>query len=319
MWPLATLPDWIGLCLWNIAGALAILYAMRSLPLPPAATALAAWLVFKDSLTSLQNAQSNGLVAALMILTVVCWEKQRPLGAGLMLALSLYLKIFGIGVLLLWVLYPQKLKTVVGGVIAAVALFFLPLALTPFDLLIQQYQNWLQMLGAEFPTSEGISVMGMLHAWFGISGYKSLTILMGGMILAAPLLRFKQYEKQSFRLGMLASVLMWVVLFNHRAESPTFVIATAGVAIWFVSRPVTRLNIGLMLFTLLLSGFSSSEIMPAWLQKNVLEPYQLKALPCLLVWLKLQTELWRKPATLAGAQTNLAASTPPVSYQLRAA
>lgn len=107
--------------------------------------------------------------------------------------------------------------------------------------------------------SLGMSVMGLLTAWFGITGHKTITVVIGGLILLSPLLRRSQFKSLRFRLGMLASVLMWVVLFNHKAESPTFVIATAGVAVWSASRPVTA-NIALVVLTVLLSGFSSSDL-----------------------------------------------------------
>src|SRR5262249_34466578 len=129
MWPIAKLPDFVGLCLWNVAGALALLYALRALPLSPQATFIAAWLVFKDQLTSLQNAQSNSLVAALMILTVVCWDRNRPLAAALALACSFYIKIFGIGVAILWIVFPQRTRSLLWLALAVGVLGLAPLAL----------------------------------------------------------------------------------------------------------------------------------------------------------------------------------------------
>jgi glycosyl transferase family 87 len=292
MWPMAMLPDLVGLCLWNVAGALSLLFAIRALPLSPQATAIAAWLVFKDQLTSLQNAQSNSLMAALMILTFVGWERGRLLAAAIALALSLYIKIFGVAVALLWIAFPHRFKSLLWIALAVSVLGLAPLLLTSPENLWQQYHNWFSMLHDEFPQSEGISAMGILHAWFGLTGHKTLTLLIGSLILLAPLIRVNRYDDLQFRLGLLASALIWVVLFNHRAESATFVIATAGVAVWFVSRPITPLNIALAVLTMVLSGFSSNELMPKWLQQHFLEPYHLKALPSLLVWIKLQGELW---------------------------
>ena len=134
--------------------------------------------------------------------------------------------------------------------------------------------------------------MGIMEACFGMTGHKSLTVLMGGLILIAPLARRSQYSNQQFRLGLLASVLLWVVLFNHKAESPTFVIASCGVAVWFCSRPITAVNIGLVVFAQILTGFSTSDLFPQWLQDEWVAPYHLKAVPCLAVWIKLQAELW---------------------------
>jgi hypothetical protein len=292
MWPLAQLPDVLGLCLWNIANALILLWAIRSLPLPPTMTALAAWLVWKDQLTSLQNTQSNSIVAALMIFTVIAWERERLAAAAVAVAMSFYLKIFGLAAAMLWIVYPHKFRSLVWCVLATVAIGCLPLLLTSPSNTIDQYSNWFTLLNTEYPASEGISVMGILHAWFGYQGSKLLVVAIGGIMLVAPLLHWRRHGELEYRLGLLASAMIWVVLFNHRAESATFIVATTGVAIWFVSRPITRLNIALMTMTVLLSGFSSNDLVPDWVQLQVIDKYHLKALPALLVWLKIQTELW---------------------------
>lgn len=292
MWPLARLPDIVGLCLWNAGGALVLLWALRSLPLASQATAGMAWLVLKDLMTNLQNAQSNGLVAALMILTVAYWERNQVIAAATALALSFYIKIFGVAVAMLWVLYPHKVRSA-GAMIGVAALLALaPLLVTSPELLSEQYASWGRMLDNDHATSLGDSVMGLLEAWFGLSGHKTLTVLIGGLLLIAPLARVKQYSNQPFRLGLLASVLLWVVLFNHKAESPTFIIASCGVAVWFCSQPITSVNIALVVFALIFTGFSTSDLFPQWFQDEWVAPYHLKAVPCLAVWVKLQAELW---------------------------
>jgi len=45
----------------------------------------------------------------------------------------------------------------------------------------------------------------------------------------------------------LASLLVFVVIFNHQAERPSFVIAATGAAIWFVESPRDRLRLALAL------------------------------------------------------------------------
>lgn len=301
MLPLARLPDWLGLCLWNASGALVLLWALRSLPVSSQASAGMAWIVLKDLLTNLQNSQSNGLVAALMILTVAYWERQQLVAAAAALALSFYIKIFGVAAAMLWVLYPQKTRSAGAIVGVAAVLAVGPLLVTSPESLLGQYASWGRMLEQDHASSLGDSVMGLMEACLGMSGHKTWTVLIGGFMLIAPLLRRSQYTDQTFRLGLLASVLLWVVLFNHKAESPTFVIATAGVAVWFCSRPITATNIGLLALTIVLTGFSTSDLFPQWLQDEWVAPYHLKAVPCLAVWLKLQAELlW--PATHANEE-----------------
>lgn len=292
MLPLAKLPDWLGLCLWNASGALVLLWALRSLPVSSQASAGMAWIVLKDLLTNLQNSQSNGLVAALMILTVAYWERRQLVAAAAALALSFYIKIFGVAAAMLWILYPHKTRSAGAIVGVAAVLALAPLLVTSPESLLGQYASWGRMLEQDHASSLGDSVMGLMEACLGMSGHKTWTVLIGGLMLIAPLVRKSQYSNQTFRLGLLASVLLWVVLFNHKAESPTFVIATAGVAVWFCSRPITATNIGFLALTIVLTGFSTSDLFPQWLQDEWVAPYHLKAVPCLAVWLKLQAELW---------------------------
>lgn len=302
MWPLAQLPDVLGLCMWNAGGALVLLWALRSMPVSTQAGAGMAWLVLKDLMTNLQNSQSNGLVAALMILTVAYWERNQLIAAATALALSFYIKIFGVAVAMLWLLYPNKVRSA-GAVVAVTAVLALaPLLATSPELLTDQYASWGRMLSEDHAASLGDSVMGIMEACFGMSGHKSLTVLVGGLILIAPLARLSQYSDQKFRLGLLASVLLWVVLFNHKAESPTFIIASCGVAVWFCSRPITAVNIGLVVFAQVLTGFSTSDLFPQWLQDEWVAPYHLKAVPCLAVWVKLQAELWWPAAKKAAVE-----------------
>src|SRR5690606_18923764 len=81
------------------------------------------------------------------------------------------------------------------------------------------------------------SVMGFLKAWFSWEPGGTWITLTGIGLLLLPWLRFPAYREAHFRRLALVSVLLWVVIFNHMAESPTFVIAMAVIAIWYVSSP----------------------------------------------------------------------------------
>ena len=50
--------------------------------------------------------------------------------------------------------------------------------------------------------------------------------------------KVRRWGDADFRLRFLCSLLVFLVIFNHRSESPSFVIAMAGIAIWFVSLPI---------------------------------------------------------------------------------
>ena len=92
---------------------------------------------------------------------------------------------------------------------------------------------------------------------------------------------------------MLSSVLIFTVIFSSGSESPTYIIAFIGVAIWFVikNKPYSNVDLFLLAFALLLTSLSPSDLMPKFLRENYIRPYALKALPCILIWFKIIYEM----------------------------
>ena len=80
--------------------------------------------------------------------------------------------------------------------------------------------------------------------------------------LLLPLLHRERWADAHFRRGYLASLLVFVVIFNHQAERPSFVIAAAGVAIWFVQSPRDALRLALVLLSL--TGLRAWGYLPVW-------------------------------------------------------
>ncbi len=64
-----------------------------------------------------------------------------------------------------------------------------------------------------------------------------------------------------------------------------------------------------MVFAFVLTSMSASDLFPAFVRKEIVRPYALKALPCFVIWLKLVYEMCRmnyapveEEATDAGAE-----------------
>ena len=47
----------------------------------------------------------------------------------------------------------------------------------------------------------------------------------------------------------------------------------------------------LLVFAFILSSMSHSDLFPAWVQREIVQPYALKALPVIVIWLKLVCEM----------------------------
>lgn len=284
---LAWMPDIAGLILWNAINAFILIAAVYALPSinQKIAGAICLFLLV-ELLTSIQNEQSNGLMAGLIIFTFVFLEKGKYILAAFCLVFSVYIKLFGLVALALYLLYPNKIKNASSLLFWVIVFTLLPLLVNTPSQLITQYGNWWEMLQNDHAGSIGISVAGLLETWFGMTGnYKTIVTVVGILLFCLPLLRFDQYKNESFRRLILSSILIWVVIFNHKAESPTFIIAVAGVAIWYFTQQRSTANLILLLLTLFFTSLSPTDLFPYFIRKEYFEPYAIKALPCLLVWL----------------------------------
>jgi hypothetical protein len=291
MGALAYLPDIIGLSTWNILNALVLFAAIRMLPFKNKTQSLLLWFIALELLTSMQNAQSNGLLAGLMIAASCFMQRGKHIWATLLLVFAAYIKVYGAIGFCLFLFYPEKIKFILFAILWTILLFLLPLIVTPFQTLVWQYQNWAQVLSADQSAAFGLSVMGWLHSWFGINRGKTYVTIVGIILFFLPFIRFRLYHNQAYRLLVLASMLIWVIIFNHKAESPTFIIAVAGVGIWYFLRPATQWRTILLLCVLLFTSFSNTDLFPPYIKQNFIVPYTIKVVPCILLWVVTFVEL----------------------------
>lgn len=297
MAPLAILPDFFGLFAWNLLNALVLVFALWNLPFQNNKFKwLALAFITIELITSLQNSQSNALMAGLIIYAFIFLEKKKPAIAALFIMLTVFIKIFGLVALSLFVLYNKKPKAALYVIIWAVVLGLLPLLVISPAQLILLYASWFKLLAADQSISLGLSVMGWLSSWFHLEISKNVIVLMGALVFCLPFIRYRQFDQLQFRLFFLASLLIWMIIFNHKAESPTFIIAVSGVAIWFFTQKYKPINLALLLFSLLFTILSPTDLFPMSIRDNYVIPYVLKSVPCILIWFKIIFDLttWKR-------------------------
>ncbi len=284
----AVLPDWLGLILWNLLNGLFLLVAVYYLPrignIEKGAILL---IVLIELMTSMQNEQSNALIAGLLVLSFGLLENKKYLAATFFLVFSVFIKLFGIVGFALLLLYPQKWKLALYSAIWVLILLIIPLFFINLNQYLNLFQSYRNMLLSDHSASYGYSVMGWLNSWFGVELNKNIIVMAGVLIFLIPLVKIKVYQQFIFKYLLLSSVLIWIVIFNHKAESPTFIIAMTGVALWFTNGEKNIINIILFGSAFVLTSLSPTDIFPRFLREEYVRPYTLKAVPCILIWLKI--------------------------------
>ena len=314
--PFAIVPFTAGLLLWNALNAGTLYWALGRVLAHPQALA-ARGIVFLEALGSMQNAQSNALSAGLMIVAFSELERRRELTAALAVAYGTLIKIFPLAAAVFAIFRPYRVKRFATyGIMVAAMAIVAPLLVTSPERLAMQYRSW-ESLSKVDALTRGYSVMEHLQLVAGADLPNWPIQLIGLLVLLAPLVRYSFWGQERFRLLFLASVLMFCVLFNHKAESPTFVVAIAGVAIWFMVVERGWLQWTALALVVVLCILSPTDVMPERLQEGVFEPYKVRTLPVLFVWALTQIALWSGNRAEAGAP-RVSGQTPDLSPSKRA-
>ncbi len=301
--PFAILPNYLGMFFWQLANVMFLYFAIKQLPITTTKVNAVYWIVAHEMLTSMFSFQFNISIAAIIILAYVFIERKQNFWAAFVIMLGTFVKLYGIVGLAFFFFAKEKPKFIAYCFFWAIVFLVAPMIFFTPSYILQSYHDWYislsekQMLNASLTSMQDISVMGMVRRIAQDASIPNLPFLLGGLILfALPYLRIKQYKEPIFRLLFLASTLIFTVIFSNSSESPTYVIAFAGVAIWFVvqERPIDKGTIALFVLALLLTTLSASDLFPRSIRENYIKPYSLKALPCILIWLVLTYELLTK-------------------------
>jgi hypothetical protein len=292
--PFALVPYGVGLFGWNLLNAMVLCGAVVLL-LPGRAALAAMLIVLLEAVGSLQNTQSNALLAGLMILPLVAIEREHVAGGALSVVLGATIKVFPASAGLLGLLTPLRWRHVAWCVGLGAVSLALPLLFTSPDTLVQQYHSWLAISKSD-NTKIGMAWLGGLFelALGRAVPHAPIQGLGVAWILFTAWLVRSHWTDVALRRLLLASLLIFSVVFNHMAESPSFVIAYAGVGIWWAALPRERWRDALVLLILLAGSVGGSDIVPKHIRIEWHDRIQLKAIVTLLGWAGVQYDLLRR-------------------------
>lgn len=297
--PFAVVPEWLGLTMWCIVLSLFLYMAIRRSLLTSRQQLFVLWFCAHELLTALYMQQFNIAIAAIILLAFFLIEQERDTSAAFFIVLGTLVKLYGIVGLAFFLFSKHKVRFVLSLIGWGIVLFLLPMLISNVEYITGQYAEWFNCLMGKndenmMASHQNISLLGMVRKISGCTTYSDLWLIVPGLLLfAAPYLRFSQYKFMAFRQTLLASVLMFVVLFSTGSESSGYIIALIGVVIWYTCVPWQRTgwDIALLVFVFILSSLSPSDLFPAALRREWVQPYALKALPVAVVWLKLCYEI----------------------------
>jgi hypothetical protein len=297
--PFAVTPEWLGMLLWCVSLSVFLYVSVRRSGMTDYQQVFVFWFCAHELLTALFMQQFNIAIAAIIVLAFFLIERERDAEAAFFIVLGTLVKLYGVVGLAFFFFSRHKLRFVLSLAGWSVVLFALPMLISSPEYIVGQYHEWYVSLVDKnadnmFGGGTNISLLGLIRKISGCPSYSDLAVILPGLIIfALPYLRFSQYRYTAFRQTILASVLMFVVLFSTGSESSGYITPFVGIVIWYTAAPWkrTRWDVALLVFAFVLSSMSPSDLFPAYLRKEWVQPYALKALPVTLIWLKLNYEL----------------------------
>ena len=310
--PFAVIPTWLGLILWNTCLAVFLYWAISGIAslntttsqFQPYLHIFLAYFCAHELLTALFMQQFNIAIAAIILLSFYFVEKERDGYATFFIVVGTLVKLYGIVGVAFFFFSKHKMRYITSLVIWFILLSCLPMIISSPEYQILQYQEWLTNLIDKnanniLSGAQNISFMGMItKIIYGVSDGKiiydaSWIILPAIILMTTGYFRISQWRSPMFRMQILAAVMMFVVLFSTGSESSGYITPFVGICIWFCCVPWQRSHwdIILMVFAFIVTSMSPSDLFPAYIRKELIQPYALKALPITLIWIKLAYEL----------------------------
>jgi hypothetical protein len=350
--PFSLLPDFLGYSTWTALNLLLPVFAIYKLQgISGRAKGAMSVLLLLEGFTSALNSQSNGLMLGLLLFAFVSLQKGRIVQAIIFIWLTAFIKLFGILFFAMLLVFPGAFKKSLLNIpLIFGVLYILPLPILGWEGLQRQYASMFNLLAHDHGYFVKYSVMGWLQQWFGLRPNKNLILMLGLGLQCIPLLVFIIKEKL-WRSGLLeqinskslerwqslfaASWLLWMVIFNHMAESATYVIAVGGAMlalsqirfmnnadfepakntqldnVW--NNPIDSVNqsnnavqngswhryvnsqnspwIAAFIMMFLFTMLGPTDIYPKEVRFWIVETAQLKAFPCILLWLMTMVKL----------------------------
>ena len=178
--------------------------------------------------------QYNVVVGAIFLLAYSLLERGKGFWAVLLILISGFTKIYGIFQLGLLVCYPRLGRNMAYAVVLGVVLAVLPAVATSLEGLPAWYGEWFDALTSHKDTRPWQNVFYLRP--FGLLEWRMW--VQGGVLaaLGAGLFaRWRQWRSAYFRVGALACLMGYVILFSNSSETHTYVISLIGYTLWYWS------------------------------------------------------------------------------------
>jgi hypothetical protein len=299
--PFTLIPVSVAVFMWGFFDAGVLYYAIRQLPIGAKKQNFILLLSANEMMNATSNLQSNGIMAATIILSFVYLLNQKESRSTLIMLLGFFVKLYSITGLAFFFFSQHKKRFILSFFIWLMVLVLLPLLFTSPTFLVQSYKDWMAALSLKsnfditvsmYKNMVDITLQGMVKRIFNLPNLNKWLFIIPGLILfASQYMQYKHFKNPIYRLYILCSVLLFIIVFNTGTESPTYIIGVPAICLWYVLQEKTKMINTLFIVSIFFSSFSYSDLLTPWVRTHIMMPYALKALGCFIIWLVIVVQI----------------------------
>lgn len=235
--PFAYLPWHLGEFAWNLMNYLLLITAIYTFPrLDERSKARTALYLLPIVAASQLSFQYNVSVAYMFVFAFSLLERNRGMWAVLIIMLSATTKIYGLAELALLIFYPRFWRNVSYALIFGALLLALPLIKINWSEQAAYYSAWTDALTTHKSTRNWQTIYDLNCIQWGGMRYTIMPYIQIGVfgILSLLVLASRRlWSRFEFRVGCLAGIMGWCVLFSNSSETHTYLIALSGYLLWY--------------------------------------------------------------------------------------
>ena len=279
----AHFPDGIGILLWNLTHTIAFIVAVYLLPMEDKKKNFLLWFCLVEFITAAENVQTNASVAALIMLVFIFQQKEKTTWSSLFYVFGFFFKIYVLTAGVFFLCFNKKGAFVWKALAWGILFFSLPLLFISVDQLTFLYESWIERLQKQ-SDRHSLSLLGIIDFLLNEGLQQGYIILAGLIPMLLVLIKKEVYKNLHFQILYLGAILMFTIVFNPGVESPSYIIALPGVALWYLFGAKNKWRMYLMIGVFIFTCLSPTEIFPRFIRDEVLVPLHMKAIPVVLTW-----------------------------------
>jgi hypothetical protein len=296
--PFAWMPEWLAAPLWSLLNFMAAFFGIDNVLDDEREKRVALLVALAGIALATDGDQSNLLVGGALLLAFAAYERRREAPAAALVTGGALVKLFPALGAALALLSPRRGRATALLGVAALGWLALPVFAVGPSALLAEYASWRRLLAWDH-ANHGWCVASLLQD--GLHVHVSITAVQvaGAAALAIPIGAGLWFGSDAaWRRTLVCALLVFAVLFNHRAEYTSYVLSAIALGVWYASSERTPIVGALVALALIAPGPFLTRADPS--VSGVLavlgahrQFHALRVVPLLAAWLVMLRDLMR--------------------------